>query len=83
LEERSFDCLLLDANLHGRSVENIAGALTWRKIPFVFVTGYGRSGLPDGFQKAPALAKPVNDDQLLEAVSAVVLKPRRVMQAKS
>jgi PAS domain S-box-containing protein len=75
LDGGSFDCVLLDANLHGRSVENIAAALTLRKIPFVFVTGYGRTGLPVGFQQASVLAKPVNDEQLLEAVTALVAKP--------
>jgi PAS domain S-box-containing protein len=71
LEEHSFDCALLDANLHGRSVENVAAALTRRKIPFVFVTGYGRDGLPVAFRQASVLAKPINDEQLLEAVNAL------------
>jgi CheY-like chemotaxis protein len=76
LEASSFDCALLDANLHGRSVDDIAAALTRRKIPFVFVTGYGRSGLPTAFQHAPVLAKPVTEEQLLEAVTALVSTSR-------
>ena len=76
LEASSFDCALLDANLHGRSVDDIAAALTRRKIPFVFVTGYGRSGLPTAFQQAPVLSKPVSEEQLLEAVTALVSTSR-------
>jgi CheY-like chemotaxis protein len=79
LEKDTFDYALLDANLHGRSVENIAAALTRRSVPFVFVTGYGRAGLPDGFRQAPVLAKPVSDEQLLEAVTALAPKSRKVV----
>jgi two-component sensor histidine kinase len=80
LEESAFDCALLDANLNGHSVENIAAALTRRQIPFVFVTGYGRSGLPAEFQQSPVLAKPVSDEQLLEAVTALASKPKKVIR---
>ena len=83
LEKHTFDCALLDANLHGRSVENIAAALTRHKIPFVFVTGYGRAGLPAGFGQTPVLAKPVSDEQLLEAVTALAPNSRKVVHLKS
>jgi PAS domain S-box-containing protein len=80
LKESAFDCALLDANLHGRSVENIAAALTRHKIPFVFVTGYGRTGLPAAFQHAPVLAKPASEDQLLEAITELVSGPPKVVR---
>ena len=83
IEKHTFDCALLDANLHGRSVENIAAALTRHKIPFVFVTGYGRAGLPAGFGQAPVLAKPVSDEQLLEAVTTLAPNSRKVVHLKS
>ena len=83
LEQHSFDCALLDANLHGRPVENVAAALTQYRIPFVFITGYGRIGLPAAFQQAPVLAKPINDGELLEAVTALISKPRNVVRLKS
>jgi CheY-like chemotaxis protein len=53
IDDGDFDCALLDANLHGRSVDEIAAALTRRKIPFVFIIGYGRIGLPTSLQQAP------------------------------
>jgi CheY-like chemotaxis protein len=83
IETNSFDCALLDANLHGRPVDEIAAALTRRKVPFVFVTGYGRTGLPAAFQQAPALLKPVSDEQLTQAVTSLVSKPSRVVRLGS
>jgi PAS domain S-box-containing protein len=83
LEQHSFDCAFLDANLHGRPVDNIAAALTRRRIPFVFVTGYDRTGLPATFQRAPVLAKPINDYELVEALTALLSKPGNVIRLKS
>ena len=74
IEQTGFDGALLDANLHGRPVDAIAAALTRRNIPFVFVTGYGRAGLPSSFREAAVLTKPISRQQLLEAI--VRLKPR-------
>ena len=76
LEASTFDCTLLDANLHGHRVDGIAAALARRQIPFVFITGYGQSGLPTAFQQAPVLAKPVTEAQLLAAVAALVSEKR-------
>ena len=77
-----FDCALLDANLHGRPVAEIAAALTRSKIPFVFITGYGRAALPDSFKQAPVLSKPVTDEQLLAAITSIVSRPRKVLPIK-
>lgn len=71
IERDRFDAALLDANLHGRPVDAIAMALTRKKIPFVFVTGYGRESLPEAFKQATILAKPFSDKQLLDAVVAI------------
>jgi FixJ family two-component response regulator len=59
---------LLDANLHGQPVSDIASALTRQRIPFVFITGYGRESLPVSFRQAPALDKPVGDKELIETI---------------
>jgi signal transduction histidine kinase/CheY-like chemotaxis protein len=83
IEDGDFDCALLDANLHGRPVDEIAAALTRCKIPFVFITGYGRTGLPASFQQAPVLSKPVNDEQLRDAITEIVARPRKVVPLKS
>jgi CheY-like chemotaxis protein len=67
-----FEGALLDANLHGRPVDAIATALTRRKIPFVFVTGYGRDALPRAFTHVKVLAKPFSQQQLLELVKGLM-----------
>jgi CheY-like chemotaxis protein len=72
IEDSAFEGALLDANLHGRPVGAIAAALTRRKIPFVFVTGYGPDGLPHAFRHVKALAKPFSPQQLLEAVMGLM-----------
>jgi signal transduction histidine kinase/DNA-binding response OmpR family regulator len=82
VEQGGFDCALLDANLHGRSVQNIAAALTRRGIPFVFITGYGRAGLPPSFQHAPTLSKPVSDQDLFDAITKIVSPPNKVLRLK-
>jgi signal transduction histidine kinase/CheY-like chemotaxis protein len=83
IEDGKFDCALLDANLHGHPVTDIAAALTRRKIPFAFITGYGRAGLPDSFKQAPVLSKPVSDEQLFAAIIGIVSRPRKVVPLKS
>jgi CheY-like chemotaxis protein len=49
IEKEPLNGALLDANLHGKPVDNIAAALTRRRVPFVFVTGYGPASLPLSF----------------------------------
>ena len=80
-----FDAALLDVNLAGHAVDEIATALTQKNRPFAFVTGYGREALPRGFQDAIMLHKPFSREQLLAAVEVlfyespgiVSLRPRK------
>jgi signal transduction histidine kinase/DNA-binding response OmpR family regulator len=83
IASEQFDGALLDANLHGRSVNEIAAALTRRNMPFVFITGYGGAGLPTVHQQATVLSKPVTDQQLIDAITRVVKRTKRVVQLKS
>jgi PAS domain S-box-containing protein len=69
IETTALDGALLDANLHGRSVDGIAAALTRRSIPFVFVTGHDARGLPRAFAKTPVVTKPFSPQQLVDAVA--------------
>lgn len=69
IETDTFDAALLDANLHGKPVDAIATALTDRNIPYVFVSGHSRAGLPVAFAKAPLVSKPFSHAQIVAAVS--------------
>jgi hypothetical protein len=60
---------LLDGNLCGQPVDDIAAALAREKVPFVFITGYGRQSLPKASANAGISAS------LLPAISCS--KPRR------
>ena len=72
VEGTSFDGVLLDANLRGEPVGDVAAALTRRNIPFEFVTGYGRQALPEGFGQSTVLTKPFTQEQLLQTAVRLV-----------
>jgi CheY-like chemotaxis protein len=65
------DAAVLDANLNGASVAPLAEALRARGTPFVFATGYGERGAPDGFD-APVVRKPYNVNQIVRALAEAV-----------
>lgn len=74
LLDRPIDAAVLDANLNGRSVAPVAEALTVRRVPFLFATGYGETGgAPGGFE-APVIRKPYDVTQVAAAV-AELLRP--------
>lgn len=52
------DLAILDVNIGGKPVYPIAERLAERRMPIVFATGYGRSGLPDSWRAWPVLQKP-------------------------
>jgi PAS domain S-box-containing protein len=82
IESGYFDAALLDANLHGRSVDVIAALLNRRNIPFLFVTGYGKEGLPEAFKRTAALPKPFSERQLIDAVVKLNLPQANVIRLK-
>jgi PAS domain S-box-containing protein len=80
IEGMSLDAALLDGNLRGRPVDDIAAALTRRKIPFAFVTGYGHNSLPRLFSHAAILSKPFSREQLLDAARQLVERPQATVR---
>ena len=68
VEREALDGALLDVNLGGgeRSYP-VADALQEKGIPFLFLTGYGRSGIDPRFADVPVLQKPL-DVQMLARV---------------
>jgi PAS domain S-box-containing protein len=67
-----FDGALLDGNLRGQSVDEVAAALTRRMVPFLFVSGYGPESLPRSFRKVAIVSKPFSPEQLIEAALQLV-----------
>ncbi len=65
--EQSPDVAILDVNLNGETIYPFAEFLLKKKVPFLFVTGYGAESIDSRFAGIPVLQKPV-DRQALERV---------------
>jgi CheY-like chemotaxis protein len=72
IAEAVFDAALVDANLSGHPVDELAAALTKKAVPFAFATGYGRRALPAGFQQTAVLVKPFGREQLFSVLEEVL-----------
>lgn len=66
------DAALLDVNLGGETIYPVAEMLSARKVPFMFLTGYGAEGLEQPFAQRPRLGKPFRTKELLGAVARLV-----------
>ncbi len=75
IEATALDAALIDGNLNGSPVDEIASALTQRRVPFAFVTGYGRDSLPRAFRGAAILSKPYPAAALVAAVEKLLDRP--------
>lgn len=77
VDHDDYDAAVLDVNLAGERIDPVAQALSRRKVPFVFVTGYGEGVLSEEFAERPRLCKPFRMADLLGAVSNIVEPPIR------
>jgi CheY-like chemotaxis protein len=68
----ALDAALVDANLNGAPADDIAVALAERRVPFAFVTGYDRGGLPADFQQAAMINKPFSREEIIGVVRTLV-----------
>jgi two-component sensor histidine kinase len=72
VESNAVDAALLDANLAGEPVDRLAADLVRRKIPFAFVSGYGREGLPETYRHMALVKKPFQRQRLIDVVQKMV-----------
>lgn len=73
LERERPDAALLDLNLNGQSVVPVAAALSAKGVPFMLVTGYSRRRAEEPvLQNAMRLSKPINEQELARALTALV-----------
>jgi PAS domain S-box-containing protein len=70
----AIDVAVLDTNLNGEMVYPLADDLVVRGIPFVFVTGYGMSNLPERFRAMPQVAKPFDPVSLTNELQRMMSK---------
>ena len=73
-QQGEFDVAILDVNLDGQPVTPVVDVLVERGVPFVFVSGYARRGIPEGHSRAPLLQKPFQSEGLARALAAVAPK---------
>ncbi len=64
IERQSLDAAVLDVNLRGEMIYDLAEKLMGQGIPIVFVTGYGADSLDRRFASYPVLQKPVDSAAL-------------------
>jgi len=74
-----FEAALLDANLGGRPVDELAAALTRLHVPFAFLTGYGRDGLPAAFRQAPMIGKPFMAEHAFGVLTQLLQQQEKVV----
>ena len=81
IQELRFDAALLDANLGGHHVDELAAGLARRTIPFMFLSGYERENLPTPFHHSVLIPKPFTAQQVLDGLGALfAVKVANVLQ---
>lgn len=70
--DNRIDAAIVDVNLGGSDSTEVAAALSARGVPFLFSTGYGRSGLPEGLAEHPVLQKPFRQEDLVRALHSIL-----------
>lgn len=71
-----FDLAILDINIAGDTIEPIASAIAARGKPFLFLSGYEASGVPDAFRGAPVVRKPCLVTELQAAIETALSQGR-------
>lgn len=79
-ETEAIDVAVLDVNLNGEMSYPIADMLVARDVPFVFVTGYDKDRMLDGYRVFPVLQKPFHRSELRDML-AKLLTPTGVSPA--
>jgi DNA-binding response OmpR family regulator len=69
-QQEDFDFAILDINLNGTMVYPLADDLLARRIPFLFLSGYSLSNLPERFRAVTRLNKPCDPALLLNSLRA-------------
>ena len=73
VETDPYDFAVLDMNLRGEVAFDLALTLRAKKVPFVFVTGYGsKIDVPPDLRDVPILTKPVDDGTLSRGIEGIL-----------
>lgn len=72
LRDRRIDGAVLDINLNGQMIYPLARELARQGIPFIFVSGYSASDIPEEFRRYPRLAKPTDNQRVLKELATLL-----------
>jgi CheY-like chemotaxis protein len=75
IDREQIDGAVLDVNLGSQKIDPVADALAARDTPFVFTTGYGRSGVPPTHNSRGVVQKPFRLDDLARALAQALDTP--------
>jgi CheY-like chemotaxis protein len=76
VRHETLDVAVLDLNLAGEMAFPVADALAARRVPFVFLTGYDATILPERFRDRPLSGKPYSARPLLKALATALDRPQ-------
>jgi CheY-like chemotaxis protein len=71
-ETAAFDIAILDVNIDGYYIDKVAQTIVRRGLPFIFVTGYAKAGLPPAFIDRPHLQKPCLPEMLRREITSAL-----------
>lgn len=74
LARRAPDAAVVDINLGAGPSFQMADALQEAEVPFVFLTGYDASVVPERFANAARVQKPANTGVLLRQLAEVMVR---------
>jgi DNA-binding response OmpR family regulator len=77
VSEQTPDCVLMDINLKGERVFDLAQHLRDRGLTVIFTTGYDATVLPEPLRSAPRLQKPLDSRALIAMVKLEATLPHR------
>ena len=69
MAKQQINCAVLDINLGDERSFPVAEALQARKTPFVFITGYNRSDVPQAWRHVRCIEKPMSTQALASALA--------------
>lgn len=72
VEEVPLRAAILDISLGEDTSFPVARELARRGVPFVFVTGYGETEIPDDLREATVLRKPVRAEALIAQLRSIL-----------
>jgi DNA-binding response OmpR family regulator len=74
ISEQHIDAAVVDVNLGDSFSFSVADALTWAKVPFLWLTGYSPDVLPDRYRSHLLIDKPYTPASLIGALETVLAR---------